>query len=105
MMSGYTLLRESWPVARKNHRCIWCGEAITSGTLYRHEKSVYDFQFQNHHWHDECNDAFAEEMSYEGSPMEFSPYENERPVARDDARRPASPLATAPASLATDLPS
>jgi hypothetical protein len=45
---SYTLLSESTPVARKAHRCIWCGERIAAGERYTHERSIYDGGFQNH---------------------------------------------------------
>jgi hypothetical protein len=75
---GYRLLAESFPVARKQHRCIWCGEPILRGEKYRHERSVYDGEMQDHKWHLECDAAFAEELKYDPT-GEFSPHDNERP--------------------------
>lgn len=77
MSYGYTLLADSWPVARKPHRCIWCGQQIEAGEKYRCERSVYDGEMQDHAWHAEC-DADAAEQFRHGED-EFSPYENERP--------------------------
>lgn len=81
MSYGYTLLSESFPVARKQHRCIWCGESILPGEKYRDERSIFDGEFQYHKWHPECCDAAAkdEEMAEWGG--EFSAYDNERPTA------------------------
>lgn len=77
---SYRLLRDSWPVARKAHRCIWCGQTISVGERYRNEYSVYDGAFQNHHWHSEC-DADAREYFSDGDgDDEFIPYSAERPV-------------------------
>jgi hypothetical protein len=74
---SYDLLSESWPVARKVHRCIWCGEPIEIGTKYRAECSVFDGEIQNHHWHEECNADAIENM--DGSEREFMAYDNPRP--------------------------
>lgn len=51
---SYQLIRESWPIARKGHLCIWCGESIQIGEKHRHEISTYD-GFQDHRWHTECD--------------------------------------------------
>jgi len=74
---SYELLSESKPVARKDHRCIWCGHKIENGTMYVNERSVFDGEMQNHHWHPEClEDA---NNSNDGGEYEFEPYGNERP--------------------------
>ena len=78
---SYTLLSESWPIARKQHRCIWCGQHIEAGEKYRRERSVYDGDMQNHKWHQECNAAAAE--YFRQGEDEFSPHENERPPKLD----------------------
>ena len=77
-MLTYQLIRESFPVARKQHRCIWCGEAILVGVKHWHEISKYDV-LQNHRWHQECREASCEYF-LNGDGPEFSPYENERPM-------------------------
>ena len=74
---GYTLLSEAFPVARKQHRCIWCGEHIEPGEKYRAERSVFDGSMQNHHWHLECDEASTDHFLTNGP--EFEPHENERP--------------------------
>lgn len=75
---SYALLRDSWPIARKKHRCIWCGEFILVGEKYRREQSVYDGEFQNHAWHPECN-TDAQDYFLEFGDEEFSAYSAERP--------------------------
>ena len=75
----YSLIRESFPIARKPHRCIWCGETIATGMKYRHEISRYDVM-QNFHWHMEC-DADAADYFRECGESEFQPYTAERPTA------------------------
>jgi hypothetical protein len=79
MSYGYTLLAESFQVARKRHRCIWCGESILPGETYRRERSVYDGEMQNFAWHPECSEAACAEWM-EGADAEFCPHENERPA-------------------------
>lgn len=79
MSYGYTLLGETFPVARKRHRCIWCGESILPGEKYRRERSVYDGSMQDHKWHVECDAAFVEDLN-DGGDQEFIPYSAERPV-------------------------
>ena len=73
---SYELIRESWPVARKPYKCIWCGERIPVGEQHRHEISKYD-GLQDHRWHRECHEDAAE--YFRGGEEEFSPYDNERP--------------------------
>lgn len=80
---NYTLLSETKPVARKDHRCIWCGEPISKGTQYVAERSVYDGEMQNHHWHEECQMAAQDEN--DGFDWEFMPYGNERPLEQPKA--------------------
>lgn len=74
----YTLLVETFPVARKDHKCIWCGQIIIKGEKHRHEKSVYD-GIQDHRWHLECNKA-ANDYFRKEHEEEFAPYENKRPA-------------------------
>lgn len=73
---SYQLIRESWPVARKVHRCIWCGESIKVGEKHRYEVSRYD-GLQFNRWHAECEED-AQEYFRDGED-EFIPYSNERP--------------------------
>lgn len=73
---SYTLLSETKPIARKDHRCIWCGQKISKGERYVAERSVFDGDMQNHHWHNECLADARENSDYE---WEFMPYGNERP--------------------------
>jgi hypothetical protein len=74
---SYQLIHESFPVARKPHRCIWCGEAILKGEKHRHEISKYD-ELQDFRWHLECARA-AQDNFRSSFEEEFSAYENERP--------------------------
>lgn len=73
----YQLIKERFLVARKQHKCIWCGERILIGEKHRHEISKYE-GLQDFRWHLECNDA-AIDYFLTGE-NEFSEYENERPA-------------------------
>ena len=75
---SYSLLRETFPMARKCHRCIWCGEWIELGETYRHERSVYNGNMQDHKWHLECDKLFQTDVGA-GGDEELLPYSNERP--------------------------
>ena len=77
-MSSYQLIRESFPVARKAHRCIWCGESIPIGEKHRYEVSTFG-GMQNHRWHMECDEAAADYFN-SGDGPEFLAHENERPA-------------------------
>lgn len=66
-------------IAIKQHKCIWCGESINKCDSYKHEKSIYDGRFQNHHWHIECN-AYTQNELFNSGEEEFLPYSNERPT-------------------------
>lgn len=66
--------------ARKQYRCIWCGEHVLPGESYFRERSVYDGRFQNHAWHPECK-ADQEECFREYGDTEFIAHQAERPVA------------------------
>lgn len=75
---SYRLIRDSHPVARKDHKCIWCGQAIKQGSRYRYELSEYEGELQKHHWHTEC-EISASDYFLDFGP-EFDLYENERPA-------------------------
>ena len=73
---GYQLLNLTRPVARHDHRCIWCPETIVAGLKHVHEVSVFDGEFQDHRWHEECNKAFQD--SYSPDEPEIYPHECRR---------------------------
>ena len=70
---SYQPIRQTDIIAKKTHRCIWCGEDISIGTPHIHEVSKYNGDFQDHRWHQEChnNAKFGDEG-------EFLPYDNIR---------------------------
>ncbi len=77
----FCVLRDETRKARKEHRCIWCGEVIVVGNSYRYQSGVFDGEIQGNHWHAECFRAAAEECDWE---FEFIPYENDRPPKQED---------------------
>ena len=85
---SYTLLSETRPKARKDHRCIWCGQVIPKGSEYVSERSVFDGEMQNHHWHEECLDSARE--NNDECEWEFEPYGNERPEQPEQSERARS---------------
>lgn len=76
---GYTLLSEIKRKARKEHRCIWCGQKIEIREFYIAEASIYYNDFQYMKWHQECKAACAIELA-ETKEEDFDPYSNERPA-------------------------
>lgn len=75
---SYRLLAENTRKARKEHRCVWCGQKIAVGEAHTHERSIYEGEFQNHRWHRECYDAMQEEARESGGEMEFAYMDNPR---------------------------
>lgn len=65
-------------VARKAHRCIWCGGELAKGTPYLDERSVYDGHFQQQRWHPECH-AYSAVVADSSGEFEFIPYGEEYP--------------------------
>lgn len=88
---SYQLLSMVTRRAAKEHKCIWCGEAIDAGKNYCDERSVGDGYMQSFHWHLECLDG-AEEEWHGGDDGEFIPYRQERPQ-RAAAPQPAAQAA------------
>ncbi len=41
-------------VARKSHRCIWCGEMIPKGQIHHVQSGIFDGELYRHHMHQEC---------------------------------------------------
>jgi hypothetical protein len=63
--------------ARKEHRCTWCGEAISPGSEYLRWMSVDDSMYTNK-MHRECFDACHEECTFYGEDA-YMPFDNHRP--------------------------
>jgi hypothetical protein len=73
----YRLLSETRPIARKAHKCIWCGESIPVGEQYLRAKVAGEGTVSDQAWHFECKDDCDETSLYDGD--EFMPHSNERP--------------------------
>jgi hypothetical protein len=69
-------ISRSKPKARKQHRCIWCGEPIMVGEVHEHSVSKYMSDLQDHRFHLECVKPCEEGCAEMDG--EFMPYENER---------------------------
>lgn len=66
----------TWPVARKDHRCEWCGETIPKAEKHAHFVGKWDGEFQNWRMHNECYTESNDNHELEDG---FTPYEHERP--------------------------
>lgn len=76
---SYTLLSQSNQIARKTHKCTWCGETIKKGDDYHSERSIYQGCWQYHKFHLECNvSAVDYGKEWGGSEFEFDEYEMKR---------------------------
>ena len=65
------------PVARKDHRCAWCGHEIVAGMKYYRYTGMFEGEFQNWAMHLECEEAYRLDDPYNDG---FSMYDNERPT-------------------------
>ncbi len=64
------------PKAAKEHRCIWCGEAIPKGERHAHYVGKWQGEFQDWRMHSECYEDSADSWELEAG---FAPYEHDRP--------------------------
>jgi hypothetical protein len=62
------------PVARFEHKCEYCGEAILEGERHVAVSAVYEGEWQNYRMHTECHAAH-----YRSGDEYFGPFENKRP--------------------------
>lgn len=51
-------IEDAQPVARKTHRCCWCGEAIIVGEKYNRWRGIFEGQIQTTKMHLECLEAW-----------------------------------------------
>lgn len=69
-----SILADRIAIARKQHVCTHCGEAIAHGTPYRARREVYDGSFTQYKWCAGCCESMIEWMD-EGN---WEPYEARR---------------------------
>ena len=72
---SYTAISNTRRKARKQHPCIWCGEAIKVGEDFCLFVGVADGDFQSNKCHLECEKPMLDECQ---DMDEFMPYENPR---------------------------
>ncbi len=63
-----------YPVARKAHKCEWCGEPIHVGERHPQFVGQWDGEFQHWRMHSECYGAVNWDDLVDG----FMPYEHAR---------------------------
>jgi hypothetical protein len=74
---SWTQLSESTPLARKDHKCSWCGQPIPKGTRYAYSSGIFEGRMVVNKMHPECDAAAIEDFREWGEG--FTPYDNERP--------------------------
>ena len=77
--------------ARKQHRCVWCGELILEGSKAYYYRGLFDNEWQNWHMHPECEVAMERERKQLGWGYDegFDPYANKRGMT--EGEQPAPP--------------
>ena len=53
-------ISESTRKARKEHKCVWCGEPILIGESHLVSTGTFEGRFQSNRYHDECRGPAAE---------------------------------------------
>lgn len=48
--------RESWPTARRNHKCCECGRTIAAGETYQHVSGLWENGFESYKTCERCAD-------------------------------------------------
>lgn len=56
---SWELIETTSPIARKEHKCEWCGEPILKGEKHHRETGKFDGNFTSYRMHLECRDAVS----------------------------------------------
>lgn len=70
---SFDLLSESYPKARKEHICEWCGEKILKNETYYRYTGLHDGDFQSTPLHLECKKAMQKDLLENGQ-EEYEPF-------------------------------
>jgi len=84
---GYVPLADEERIARKPHRCIWCGESIARAEKYHYASGIFQSDFQDNHWHLECFGAMQREVDqadYYDPNDGFDAYMHRRGMTEDE---------------------
>lgn len=68
----------TYPKAKKEHRCIYCGGPILVEERYVQQEGFYDGKPYRNRYHQECFDTCIDDGK-SGCDWEFTPYEGEYP--------------------------
>lgn len=60
------VVRESDPTARREYRCIWCGEKIPKGEKHHQQVGTVYGDFQDNRYHAECWGAAVDDWNSGG---------------------------------------
>jgi len=74
---SYQVISTTLPTAKKEHKCIWCGESILINELHAKDVGVYECDFQSNRYHIECYNASHTYFKESGENC-FEPYDNKR---------------------------
>ncbi len=72
------MLTKKTSVARKSHKCIWCGEPIQAKETLIRAAGIFDNEFQTDVFHPECWEAKDRYFAMGQDDDSFMPYEFKR---------------------------
>lgn len=73
------ILTDKEIVLKREHKCIWCGEAIHEKVTCWFQKVVHDGGIQSRYWHLACYAAVLDEDAMSrGEEIDFTEYERKR---------------------------
>jgi len=64
-VSGYTHLNDSWPVARKPHKCRLCGLSIEKGEKHLARRGAFEGTLFTDRMHSDCNQVTVDHNWHE----------------------------------------